>query len=278
MTRQLRAALSCALLAVAVVTPLHARQSRAVADTSVDAIVERAAEYVKSYRQELTYVMATERSVQKLRAGLPIYDVEETLASDVYFVYVPSDKVWMAIRDVEVADGKTLKERENVRAILDSGKAGAARELKEKNARYNLGSIVRNFNEPTLALLVLDDDHRSRVTFVKQKTSGSRVVVSFVERMPPTLISNVDGTPARSKGEFTIDAATGRIEASTLSVRLGKVDATLTTTYRSDAKLGIWVPARFDELYVEDSKRGERVTGQSLYSDYTRFDVQVRIK
>lgn len=278
MTRQLQLALSSALLAVALVAPLRAGERRQAADDSLEALVQKAADYVKSYRQDLTYVMATERYVQKLKAGLPIYDAEETLASDVYFVYVPSDKVWMAIRDVEVADGKTLKERENVRAILESGRAGAARELKEKNARFNLGTIVRNFNEPTLALLLFDDEHRNHVTFVKQRTSGSKTVVTFVERTPPTLISNVDGTPARSKGEFTIDTATGRVEKSTLSVRLGKVDATLTTTYRYDMKLGIWVPAKFEESYVEDSKRGERVTGLATYSDYTRFDVQVRIK
>ena len=267
------------LVAAGLVTPLTAdRVQNASAATGVDAIVAKAAGYVRDYREQLTYVMATERYTQKLTGGISQYDMEETLASDVYFVYVPADKVWMAIRDVEIVDGTVLKERDNVRAILNSGQVGAARALKDKNARYNLGTILRNFNEPTLSLLILDDDHRPRSTFVQQKVSGGRVVVSFVEHTAPTLIMNVDGKPAYSKGEFTINPANGRIERAELRVRLGTVDATLTTTYRADAKLKMWVPVRFDELYLEPMRRPQKITGRADYSDYTRFDVEVRIK
>ncbi len=267
------------LVATSLVTPLAAgRTPGGQTATSVDALIAKAAAYVRDYREQLTYVMATERYTQTLTGGISQYDMDETLASDVYFVYVPADKVWMAIRDVEIVDGKVLKERDNVRAILNSGQVGAARALKDKNARYNLGTILRNFNEPTLSLLILDDDHRSRTTFVQQKVSGGRVIVSFAEHTAPTLIMNVDGKPAFSKGEFTIDPANGRIERAELRIRLGVVDATLTTTYRADAKLKMWVPARFDELYVEPMRRPQRITGRADYSDYTRFDVEVRIK
>lgn len=273
-----RLTIACALTAAALTVPVSARQREAAGSAPVDAVVAKAADYVRAYRDRLTYVMATERYTQKLTGGFSLYDMDETLASDVFFVYVPADRVWMAIRDVEIVDGKVLKERDNVRSLLNSGQVGAARALKDKNARYNLGAIVRNFNEPTLSLLVLDDDHRSRFTFVRQTTSGGRVVVSFAEHGAPTLISNVDGTPAFSRGELTIDAATGRVERADLRIRLGKVDARLTTTYRMDDKLAMWVPARFDELYVEDGKRPQRVTGRATYSDYQRFDVEVRIK
>jgi hypothetical protein len=273
-----RLLIACVLVAAALAVPVSARQRKPPLDTSVDAVVAKAADYVREYRDQLTYVMATERYTQTLTGGFSLYDMDETLASDVFFVYVPADKVWMAIRDVEIVDGKVLKERANVRSLLNSGQVGAARALKDKNALYNLGTIVRNFNEPTLSLLVLDDDHRSHFTFVRQKVSGGRVIVSFVEHATPTLIQNVDGTAAFSKGELTIDAATGRVEHATLQIRLGKVDATLTTTYQMNDKLRMWVPARFDELYVEDGRRPQRVTGRATYSDYSRFDVEVRIK
>ena len=274
-----RVLIACVLVGASLAAPVSARQRPAAVDTSVEAVVAKAANYVREYRDQLTYVMATERYTQKLTGGFSLYDMDETLASDIFFVYVPADKVWMAIRDVEIVDGKVLKERDNARALLNSGQIGAARALKDKNARYNLGTIVRNFNEPTLSLLVLDDDHRPRFTFVRQKTSGGRVIVSFAEHGAPTLISNIDGTPAYSKGELTIDAATGRVERAALWIKLGKVNATLTTTYRMDDKLKMWVPQRFDELYVEDGKRPQqRVTGLATYSDYERFDVEVRIK
>lgn len=265
------------MLAAAALTPRlsaeHAPQT-----PTVDTVVARAAEYLRGYRDELTYVMATEKYVQELTGGFSLYDMDETLASDVYFVYVPADKVWMAIRDVEVVDGKVLKDRPDVRAILNSGLVGAARALKDKNATYNLGSIVRNFNEPTLSLLILDDDHRPKTTFVRQKVSGNRMTVSFAERGTPTLIANVDGTAAFAKGEFVIDMPTGRIEKAQLKVRLGKVDAELTTTYRYEDKLKMWVPSKFEEKYVEDGRRPQKITGKAEYGDYSRFDVQVRIK
>lgn len=273
-----RILIACVLAALTLALPVSARQRSSQADNSVDAIVARAADYLRDYRDQLTYVMATERYTQTLTGGFSQYDMDESLASDVYFVYVPADKVWMAIRDVEIVDGKVLKERDNVRALLNSGQVGAARALKDKNARYNLGTIVRNFNEPTLSLLVLDDDRRSRFTFVRQKLSSGRATVSFAEFGNPTLIANVNGMPAFSKGEFTIDVATGRVERAELRVRLGKVDATLTTTYALEPKLKMWVPTRFDEYYVEDGKRPQKITGKALYSDYSRFDVQVRIK
>jgi len=260
------------------VMPVSARRQTARLDLSADAVIAKAADYVREYRDRLTYVMATERYTQTLTGGFSLYDMDETLASDVYFVYVPADKVWMAIRDVEIVDGKVLKERDNVRTLLNSGQVGAARALKDKNARYNLGTVVRNFNEPTLSLLVLDDDRRSRFTFVRQRVTGGRVIVSFAEHGAPTLISNIDGTPAFSRGQLTIDAATGRVERAVLRIRLGIVDATLTTTYRLDGKLKMWVPSRFDELYVEDGKRPQRITGRADYSDYSHFDVEVRIK
>lgn len=248
-------------------------------DTSLSAVLARAAEYLAEYRDQLTYVMATERTRQTLTGGYSLGGrAEMSTAADIFFVYVPADAVWMAVRDVEIVDGRVLTDRDNVRALLNSGQVGVARALKDRNARYNLGTIVRNFNEPTLALTLLDDTHRTRVRFARVGERGGKVTVSFVERMPPTLIANIDGTPAPSVGSFVIDAATGRIEKSELRVTLGAVAATLTTTYRADPKLKLLVPFQFDEWYVEEGRRPQKVAARSQYSDYSRFDVEVKIK
>jgi hypothetical protein len=259
--------------------PVVALQASRV-DTSLEAVLAKGSVYLKDYRDKLTYVMATERSKQTLVGGFAAGGTaDETLASDVYFVYIPADKVWMAVRDVEIVDGKTIKDRDNVRALLNSGRLGAARALKDRNARYNLGTILRNFNEPTLSLLVLDDQHRSRFTFVRQSVHGSLVTVSFVEKSQPTLIIDTGGKPSFSTGELTIDAVTGRIEHAVLKVRLsGGIDAALATTYREDKKLQMWVPSKFDEEYSLGGRRPEKVTASSTYSDFSRFDVSVRIK
>lgn len=271
-----------AAAAMRVALSADARPITQDADPALEAVLTKAAAYIADYRQKLTYVMATERSKQELVGGFAGGGggrQTETLASDVYFVYVPADNVWMAVRDVEIVDGKVLKERDNVRDLLNSGQAGAAKELKIRNARYNLGSILRNFNEPTLSLLVLDDKHRRRFTFTRQSSRSDSLTVSFVERTTPTLIIDTGGAPAYSRGELTIDTATGRIEKARLQVRLnGGIDAELTTTYKEDPKLKMWVPSKFEEKYSLGGRRPEKITAESTYSDYSRFDVSVRIK
>jgi hypothetical protein len=255
-------------------------QGSARTDTSLPAVLAKAANYLTEYRDKLTYVMATERSKQTLVGGFAVGGpLSETLASDVYFVYVPADNVWMAVRDVEIVDGKVIKNRENVRDLLNSGQVGAARALKDRNARYNLGTILRNFNEPTLSLLVLDDKHRRRFTFTRSGSRGSVVTVSFTEKAQPTLIIDTSGRPAFASGEMAIDAVTGRIERAKIQVKLsGGIDAVMTTTYKPDPKLQMWVPAKFEESYSLGGRRPEKVTSASTYSDFSRFDVSVRIK
>lgn len=272
----MRRSLAFIVLAIATAwSPIAAQR----VDASLPAVLARAGEYLTEYRDHLTYVMATERTRQTLTGGYTLGgSAEMSTAADIFFVYVPADAVWMAVRDVEIVDGRVLKARDNVRALLNSGQVGAARALKDRNARYNLGTIVRNFNEPTLALTLLDDAHRTRVRFARVGERRGKVTVSFVENTPPTLIANVDGTPAASIGSFVIDVATGRIEKSELRVKLGPVSATLTTAYRADPKLKLWVPAQFDELYVEEGRRPQKVAARSAYSDFSRFDVEVRIK
>jgi hypothetical protein len=280
---KLRLLLVVALASASLTAGLSAHGHRPAqdADATLDKVLAKAAAYVADYRQKLTYVMATERSKQELVGGFATGGTrqEETLASDVYFVYVPADSVWMAVRDVEIVDGKVLKNRDNVMDLLNSGQAGAARELKIRNARYNLGSILRNFNEPTLSLLVLDAKHRNRFTFTRQNQRGDRMTLSFVERETPTLIIDTGGRPAYARGELTIDMATGRVEKASLRVQLnGGIDAELVTSYRPDKKLDMWVPSKFEEKYSLGGRRPEKITAESNYSDYNRFDVSVRIK
>jgi hypothetical protein len=268
-------------LAVALALPVIAApaQTPDALETSAASVVAKAGQYLSEYRQKLSYVMATEKYVQKLKGGISLYDVDETLESDVFFVFLPVEKVWMAIRDVAKVDGEKVP-RANVRALLNStAAAGVARELKDRNARYNLGTIVRNFNEPTLSLLALDEDHRIRYQYkregVTRRGGSTLVTISYVERGIPTLISMLDNKPAFSEGEIVVDAATGRIEKAELRVELGKAKAKLTTTYALDSKLGMWLPKEFAEEY---SEKGQSVKGLARYSDYQRFDVEVRIK
>ena len=54
----------------------------------------------------------------------------------------------------------------------------------------------------------------------------------------------------------------------------------LVTTYGPEERLGIWVPATFDEHYVEHAANGRRedIACHAVYSNFHRFEVTTRIK
>src|ERR671910_3468805 len=98
----------------------------------------------------------------------------------------------MARRDVIELDGIAIDGRPDLGEALRLLPAGeVARKFKDSNSRFNLGRTYRNFNEPTLSLLVLDDEHRRRFSFDRKKVerSGDAVLVTlaFKEKERPTL-------------------------------------------------------------------------------------------
>lgn len=255
--------------------------------------VDKAADYVRRYQDELTSIIAEEQYSQTVRAQTPRKDGEPretTLSSEVFFMFTPGHD-WMTIRDVLAVDGRPLDTRPDLRRALEELPAPqVAARFKAYNSRFNVGRVHRNFNEPTLSLLVLDDRHRKRFTFTRAKArSGdapARVRLTFREHRQPTLIRDLDGQPAYSRGEFALDPATGRIEEIRFLLTVGPLKVALETMYERDARLGIHVPVRFTEHYEDgrpprDGRAGgrhEEIECRATYSNFQRFAVQTRIK
>lgn len=288
------------VLGLALLPVLSSGQVATVDPTSLDAVVAAAAAYVKSYQRELTAVLADEDYQQQIISQAPRDEAMprvRRMRSEVFFMYAPAADDWMAIRDVSAVNGKDLKDRPNLREALRTlPPPEVARTFKAHNSRFNLGNISRNFNEPTLSLLILDDRYRPHVTFTRKRLQkrrdGDWVTVGFAEREgPDTLIREFSGTPAVSKGEFVVEAGTGRIRRAWMETTVGGVTAELTTDYAPDARLGIWVPARFTENYqarAESAKiadprirtqlSSEEIRCVATYTNYRRFEVKVTIR
>src|SRR5688500_7578537 len=156
---------------------------------SPDPVVEAAAAYVRQYQRDLTSVVAQETYTQRVLAQVPRdsgMPERRTLKSEIFFMFAPGYD-WMAIRDVTEMDGLPVAARLDLRGALQALAAPeVARKFKAHNSRYNLGRVARNFNEPTLSLLVLDDRHRPRFSFQRERTTQvggeERVVIAFRER------------------------------------------------------------------------------------------------
>jgi hypothetical protein len=253
-------------------------------DTSARAVVAKAASHIKEYQEALQFVLADEATTQE------VFNIKSTRVAlrrttgEFFLAYVAADGMWLAVRDILTVDGAPVEPRDSLRQLLSRGLfASIGRQVADRNARYNLGSIARNFNDPMLALVILDDKHRGRFRFERRRVeptpAGPVVTVTFTERDRPTLIRGSDGRQIFTKGEMVIDAATGRLRRTVITLKDGATEASLTTVFTEHDKLGLWLPASLTERYDHSTRRArELVVAESTYSNYRRFDVKVIIR
>jgi hypothetical protein len=253
-------------------------------------MVRAMARYVHEYQDQLTMVLADERSVQQIRyhGGVGLRTpMARVMDSEMFFAFLPTTHEWMAFRDVATVDGQPLADRPDLKTMLETLPASTVEHaLKAANARFNLGRAVRNYTEPTLSLLVFEPTWLENFVFtvkrVEQAGDATLVTLSFHEHGPLTLIIDLDGSAAPSEGELTAEAGTGRIHRAVLTTQLGMMSSMLTTVYGPDAKLGMWVPSEFREVYRTTTSRsadlGEDVSCEAKYVNYRRFEVHGGIK
>lgn len=253
-------------------------------DTSPRAVVAKAVEYLKEYKEAVKFVLADETSVQQVFNRAQVRTAERETSGEYFLAYLAGEGRWVGVRDIAKVNGVPVEQRDNLRELLTLGNfSRVGRQLADRNARYNIGNVSRNMNDPMLALLILDDKQRGRFKFerrlVERTASGSLVTLAFTERDEPTLVRGADGSRIFSTGELVIDAASGRLARTVITLKDKATTGTLTTVFTEHDKLGLWLPASMDERY--DHKRGnvaELVVVKSTYSNYRRFNVNVTIK
>jgi len=253
-------------------------------DTSAKAVVARAVAYLKDYKESLQFVLSDEVATQDVFNERGRRAAHRETSGEFFLTYLASEGGWVGVRDIAVVDGVAVEKRDNLRDLLTrSSFARIGRQLADRNARYNIGSISRNVNDPMMALLVLDDRHRDRFKFERRRVEptpgGPMVTVEFTEKDDPTLVSGADGRPIFAKGELVIDATTGRVVRTVITLKDGRTSGTLTTVFSEHEKMGLWLPASLTENY--DHRSGsleEKVVVHSTYTNYRRFNVNVVIK
>ena len=252
-------------------------------NTSTKAVVAAATAYVANYQSELRFVVADEAYTQEVTNDRGPTERREMIG-ELFLAFLPGDNEWIAVHDVAVVDGRKVVDRDGLQALLRQGEVSRVAGLvASRNAGFNIGRISRNFNEPTLPLLLLGRQRVGRVSFDRRRVdrtdSGARVTLSFTDRGRPTLIRGLRGDHINSTGELVVDANTGRIERTLLRLETRDIEATLSTDYVFDDKLKLWVPSVFREMYRGrvDGVR-EVITCEARYTNYRRFEVTGRVK
>jgi len=298
-----RRGVRCLLVALATWPAVAGPTARAYgrstqSDPSASAVLANARAYLEKYKEELTFLIADEQYVQEIRYQTPLerrMPQSRTMKSEIYFISLPPSSDWMAIRDVQSIDGKTVTDKPNVPNMLATIPAAQVEaSLKAYNARYNIGRTIRNFNEPTLSLLVLQPQRASSVTFDMKGIATSQGVqvatLAFREAGPETVLRDLSLKPILSEGELLAEVGTGRIRRAQLKAKLGTVKVEFTTTYVQDATLHELVPAAFQEQYEDGLYHAnarnepgnvepyEQIVCEAKYSHFRRFEVTGHIK
>jgi VWFA-related protein len=266
-------------------------------DPSLNPFIARVADYVLVYGDELSSVVSEETYTQEATAPrLPTGKIvvldgsavsasanaggktTRTLVSDYLQVKVPPLEGWLPFRDVFEVDGQRVRDRQDrlTRLFLESSPSRAlenAQAIVKESARYNIGSVRRDLNLPTLPLWFLEPQNTRRFNFRKvgeETLSGRRVVVvvEYTEIVHPTFVKTPEGQDLVSSGKIWAEPTTGRVHRTLLMVSI----ATITVNYALRPEMpGLWLPVTMEEQY---SRGGMLIKGKATYANFRQFQVQ----
>jgi hypothetical protein len=252
----------------------------------VDAVLDKAGDYVTVYEQTFVGVVAEETYRQEVRGragtdsrgfAVEARSQRRDLKSDMLLVRAPADDRWMQFRDVFDVDGKPVRDRaERLAKLFLQPSASGQRQVEDitaESARYNIGRVNRNVNLPVLALTVLEPQNRAWFSFKGSRKSGSVFELEYQEERGGTLIRTTGDQAMPSRGRFTIDLATGRVLSSELIAENRSLRAQIDVTYALEPSMGLFVPREMREKYA--LKDGSIIEGKATYARFRRYQVKV---
>lgn len=248
-------------------------------EPSLDGVLERAGEYLLAYEREASGVVLEESYRQTVGVGSRI--TSRLLVSDFVLVSIPGEPGLLGFRDVFKVDGAPVRDRDTrlERLFLHPSAAGLAQAqaVLWESARYNLGPTQRNYNLPTMPLLILRPENRARFSFSAmgfRKIEGrSARLVAFEERDAPTLIRNPDKDHDYFlRGVVSLEEETGAVLRTEMRLNLRPGTSEMTVEYEWVEAMSLWLPARMTEA-CDPAQRGS-----ASYRKPRRFGVTTEEK
>ncbi len=255
-------------------------------DAGLEALLVKVCGYLDGFVRDFSNVVAEEEyrqhlALNNMSAGAGNHMV---VRSDVLLVRTGGRDGWVPFRDVFEVNGNPVRDREErLRKLFLENPGGAMAEglrITEESARYNLGSLYRTINLPTLPLVFLMPANIEGFRFERR---GDELVnglmatrIDFREVGRPTIIRRTrTGGDVPSEGSLWVEAASGRIVQTRLTTSVDSFRTTSTVAYRPNAALGMWTPAEMQESYWQSR---ERFNGVATYTNFRRFQVQTEEK
>jgi hypothetical protein len=262
---------------------------------SVNDVMRRVEKYVADYGERASAVVGVERYDQEARGSVMRTTATRSLVSEFAIVKAESIHGWLGFRDVIEVDGQALPDHAGrLQQVLteSQGRFDEARRLSDESARYNIGHMERNFNQPTGALFFFVAENHDRFKFSARRVAGDGTwEIAFDEKTKPTLIRTPDGQSVPSSGTLWVRPEDGVVMRTQLKTELTNARGRQTThgsgiidvTYRRFEDLGMWLPAVMTESFESREMGGvtpawTREDGHAEYSKYRIFTTSARIK
>ncbi len=284
------------LSALAIVAAFGIATVRPAQPPTVPALLGAAASYVADYEQDAAALVFEEQYAQWITGGQSgvFNSRERRLRSDVAVVNAGGFG-WIGFRDVFEVDGRPVRDRQNrfqrlFGQSLDQGAIDQARRIADESSRFNLGSVGRNLNYPTMALVFLRENHQTRSTFWREgagRVGGVTTwMLDFQETERPTLIGS-PGHEVTTYGRFWIEPDTGRVRRSRIVADVVSATCTYEVEYGVSPDLHVLVPVAMEETVAirgkdprtaGDPRPIQVIRGQARYSNFRQFKGTARIK
>ena len=197
--------------------------------------------------------------------------------------------MWTGYRDVFEVDRRMVRDRSDrlQQLFLDGPKAREPQlqRIAEESARYNVGSVRRTVNLPTLPIFYLHPRNAARMKLTGKGNADVDGVVcrvfEFREQAWPTIVVTFSGDSIPAWGQVWIEPVTGAVHRAVLRFERGSSTRTsVDVRYRKADRLPVLVPSSLWEWYQGAGGAGspdfheQVIEGLATYSNLRRFTVE----
>jgi hypothetical protein len=246
-------------------------------------VLSRAGQYVLDFEDRFAVVIGDERYDQHVERGYRrTQRHDRKIKSEMMFVWLPNEQAWLAVRTVLTVDGRSISNSQKRLGRMLDGRASIGvphlRQLRNEGARFNLGSIRRNFNDPMTPLRFLEPESQPRFEFAlagEETINGEPASkVTFNEQSQPTFIQGEH--PSHGMMWIVSDGTVVRTRFEVANAKDG-LTAVITVNYGRNSKLDMMVPMNMHESYSGLKGIPEWVECEATYTNFRRFETSGRI-
>ena len=202
------------------------------------------------------------------------------------FTWLPDERTWLAVRNAVKVDRREIAGSSDriTRALSDPARLSRLRQLADEGARFNIGTVFRNFNDPTFVLRYLDPAFQPRFAFSLSRQETIRRVsvwkIAFVERDRPALTQNGNGNDLPASGSIWLNTADGTVVRTSVALHDTRTNMSgeIAVDFDPNPALGFAPPSEMRESYAQvEGDVEERITCLAKYTNFRRFSTSGRI-